>query len=860
MQKLNKFQTSLLLFFLLWLVFSALYIPYNFNKAQGNKEERIMKAAHTSAVSLQGEMLKELKALPSDVNTVAYLSIKERLSKLNKIDENIVFSYLLTKKDNTIYFLVDSEPIGSADYSAPGDIFYEADEQIFQAFRNKNPIITEPTVDRWGNWVSVLVPIIDQNGEVVAVFGNDYVADNWLQEAYQSLLSSALVSLFVLLLIILLYLIDKNRKSFKALSQNYQRITDNIVDVVWASNLNLELYYVSPSISKLFGDDPELHLNRKVEEKFPRKSLLYLKKLLSEELKNDKIKGVYKDRVINLEVEHYRSDKSIFWAEITVKFIRNKEGIPVGLQGITRDISDRREISNQLKESEAKYRLLSENSPVVVFQFIPDKNGLGYFNYISSQVQKVTGYSKSEFLNNYKLIHSRIASQYLKDFDLEMNKLFKGKKSFKFVMEFKRKDGVIIWLELKALATLQGDGKVILNGVFIDITKEKIAQQKLVKKTQRLNNIIEGANVGTWELNLETKEIIVNDQLAHILGYNSKNCPLKNLDSWLNIIHPEHKKLADEAFAKHLQGKTSHYDYQCKTQDVNASWRWVHIRGKIISFTEDNKALWMFGTLIDINKQKTHEEELHKITKSIEQSPTSIVITNPQGDIEYVNPKFEELTGYSLKEAIGQNPRILKSGKTSDTDYQFLWKTISAGKVWRGEFHNKKKNGQFFWEAASISPVKNSEGRIINYVAVKEDITHQKELQDKLQKSEEQYKTLMANLPGAAFRCKIDKDWTMIFISEHIKKISGYASKELIDNKVKSFSSVILKEDRSFVAKTIKQKIKTDQQYEIEYRIESKDGQIRWVKEKAKIIKEKNKAVYLDGIIYDISLEKKIKR
>ena len=118
---------------------------------------------------------------------------------------------------------------------------------------------------------------------------------------------------------------------------------------------------------------------------------------------------------------------------------------------------------------------------------------------------------------------------------------------------------------------------------------------------------------------------------------------------------------------------------------------------------------------------------LRKLSRAVEQSPVSIIITGTDGTIEYVNPKFETTTGYSAEEAIGKNPRILKSGEMSPEEYKNLWKTIMGGNEWRGEFHNKHKDGTLYWELASISPIKAADGTITSFLAVKEDITERKE-------------------------------------------------------------------------------------------------------------------------------------
>jgi len=140
--------------------------------------------------------------------------------------------------------------------------------------------------------------------------------------------------------------------------------------------------------------------------------------------------------------------------------------------------------------------------------------------------------------------------------------------------------------------------------------------------------------------------------------------------------------------------------------------------------------------VLDLSKQREAEAELRKLSQAVWQSPVSVVITDPSGTIEYVNPKFTEVTGYQADEAIGQNPSILKSGKLTDNHYEKLWNTILSGKTWRGEFHNRKKNGELFWESASISPVKDADGNITHFVAVKEDITQRKQLEAEIRQQE----------------------------------------------------------------------------------------------------------------------------
>lgn len=140
----------------------------------------------------------------------------------------------------------------------------------------------------------------------------------------------------------------------------------------------------------------------------------------------------------------------------------------------------------------------------------------------------------------------------------------------------------------------------------------------------------------------------------------------------------------------------------------------------------------LYSIIYDVSERTAIEDHLRKITAAVDHSPTSIVITDRQGRIEYVNQCFCDITGYQPDDVIGRNPRILRGQQPATDDVQQLWQTILAGKVWRGLFHNRKKNGELFWEQASIAPVTNNDGAITHFVAIKEDITQKKALEEKI--------------------------------------------------------------------------------------------------------------------------------
>lgn len=159
--------------------------------------------------------------------------------------------------------------------------------------------------------------------------------------------------------------------------------------------------------------------------------------------------------------------------------------------------------------------------------------------------------------------------------------------------------------------------------------------------------------------------------------------------------------------------------------------RWI---GITISPLQDGKGRPVGHLIIirDITARKKAEQQVRQLSRAVEASPTSIIITDIHGNIQYANPKFTEVTGYSVEEVLGKNPNFLKTDQTPAETHRELWETISAGREWRGEFCNRKKNGEIFWELASISPIEDNDGNIQFYVAIKEDITDQKHTQDAL--------------------------------------------------------------------------------------------------------------------------------
>ena len=236
----------------------------------------------------------------------------------------------------------------------------------------------------------------------------------------------------------------------------------------------------------------------------------------------------------------------------------------------------------------------------------------------------------------------------------------------------------------------------------------------------------------------------VNETACKSIGYSKAEMLNMKLPS---IVHADFNLEFSGTLLNVLRGKTELVNSRAKRKDGSV----YPIELKVKAITMNGKKM-MLAMGHDLTQREQAEQEIRKVSKAVEQSPVTVVITDLDGNIEYVNKKFEEVTGYTAAEAIGKNPRILKSGETPDTDYSNLWETILDGKTWHGEFHNVKKDGSLYWEQAAIGPILNNDGEIINLLAVKEDITKQKEAEKDLKETLEHLEVLVNERTAALYQ------------------------------------------------------------------------------------------------------------
>jgi len=236
------------------------------------------------------------------------------------------------------------------------------------------------------------------------------------------------------------------------------------------------------------------------------------------------------------------------------------------------------------------------------------------------------------------------------------------------------------------------------------------------------------AKLGSWDWPIENTLFYWSKELYRIFGLDETKTEA-GYESFIEAIHPEDRSLVDKTLQTAQTDKKT-FVIEARVQQPSDDIRHVKIRGEVM-LNKDNASI-MSGTVLDISERKAAERELQKLFQAFENSPITIMTTDLQGTIEYVNPCFTQTTGYQSEEVIGLNPSILKTGYTSDDEYKEMWDTINSGKVWRGEFRNQRKNGELYWARATIAPVWDEHGKLVNFLELNQDISFQKEIEEKL--------------------------------------------------------------------------------------------------------------------------------
>lgn len=379
-------------------------------------------------------------------------------------------------------------------------------------------------------------------------------------------------------------------------------------------------------------------------------------------------------------------------------------------------ISEKEKTDQLLKEYQDRFAKVFHDAPVLIS--ISDINDGTYLD-VNEHALKVSGFSRNEVIG-----HTAAELGWLKPEDRAALSLQISRIGHVIDLEmtFHTKEGKLLYGLVNG-EKLNIGGRECLLTVTIDITDRKLAEDNFKKSQEKLSIVF-----NTMEEGVALNEFVRNEY-GEIVDYR-----ILEVNSAFERITMLSRELAVGQVATLIYGMTPEYinnfwkQHIYDKQSVKTEFyheqtnKWFQVS---ISQPVEDKFVSLF---FDITDLKQSEKQIRLLSKAIEQSPVSVVITDKEGYIKYANPKFSELTGYTLDEVIDKNPRILQSGLQSKEFYTEFWNTILSGKDWHGEFHNKKKNGDLYWESAVVSSILDNQEEISFFVAVKEDVTEMKKM------------------------------------------------------------------------------------------------------------------------------------
>ncbi len=372
-----------------------------------------------------------------------------------------------------------------------------------------------------------------------------------------------------------------------------------------------------------------------------------------------------------------------------------------------------------LRDSEEKYSKAFHLSPDSVnINRISD----GLYFAVNEGFTRITGYTPEDVLGRSSMSHD--LNIWVEEDD--RRRLVEGLKANGEVVgleaRFRCKNGSIL-TGLMSAKTLTINGEQCLLNITRDISDRKRAERALEVSNAALQSLVDTLPVPVVAFDRDSRVRVWNPAAENVFGWTSQEI----LGNPYPLVPPHKLDEFRGSVVKTFAGERI-VEWETVRKRKDGALVDVRISTGLIPDTEGGSPLEV-AMITDISGWKKDQMQLRQLSRAVEQSASSIVITDREGKIEYVNPKHVQLTGYSPEESIGQNPRILKSGATPREEYERLWETIKSGGEWRGEFHNRRKNGELYWESALISPIKDPNGVVTHYLAVKEDITERKQME-----------------------------------------------------------------------------------------------------------------------------------
>lgn len=542
---------------------------------------------------------------------------------------------------------------------------------------------------------------------------------------------------------------------------------------------------------------------------------------------------------------------------------------------------------------------------------------------VNDQFVKVSKHTREELLGqNHRILKSGHQSDDIFEAlwaNITIGEVWKGE------IKNRAKDGSYYWVLATVTPVMDARNKPIKYvGVTFDITGQKLQEEQIraaleisqaqeeelrqnseelqsaqeeMRKTQvELRGQIGAVNNAgvVAEADLRGNITMVNEEFCRLSLYSREE--LLGQNHRILKSGAQHDEFYIEFWEQISHGKVWRGVFKNRAKDGSFYWAKTTVT-PVLGF--DGKPLKYIGVSFDITAQvlqeekiqealvlsQTQEEELRLNQRLMQETQlelrgqmtaihhaTIVSETDLHGVILSVNDEFIIVSKFSREEILHRRHSILKSGEHTDDFFAELWRTITLGRVWKGEIHNKTKDGHGFWVATTITPVLDADGKPLKFIGIQFDISTIKIQETKLrealdaahrheedlQQKQEQLDGVFANVPGVIYRRWADENWTLFLISEHARDLTGYPPSDFLKNKKVSFKSLVHPDDLSAVVAEIEAAVNRQEPYRLTYRIIDRNKKTRWVREEGRGVYRDGELSFLDGAIFDITLQKQL--
>jgi PAS domain S-box-containing protein len=496
---------------------------------------------------------------------------------------------------------------------------------------------------------------------------------------------------------------------------HFRNLADSGQALIWSTGINKKGNYFNKNWLDFTGRSFEIELNDGWLQNIHPEDLQLYQTTFDEAFE--------KQEKFSIDHRFRRSDGEFRWIKNNGSPRYNSRDEFIGYIGHCLDITELKQTEAELKEVNLMFRLAIEGANLGIWDHHITEGKI----IRSGKWAEMLGYDPSEIDNDIeswkKLIHPD-DRQLVEDAVMYHREGLTAE--FKIEHRLRFKSGEYKWvLAWGKISMRDKNNKPLrLTGIHLNIDNRKKTLQDLAKSEERYKNLFNNHSAVKLIIDpIDGSIVDANKAASDFYGWSCAQ--LKSMSIYdINALSPKEIRNALDRAEKQ---KNVQFEYPHRLS--NGSTRIVEIfSSKIIL---DGKT-YLHSIIHDITTKKEAENYVKLLGRSIEQSPVSVIITDPSGNIQFVNSKFCEASGYTPAEVLGGTPKILKSGSQSKEFYQELWDTILSGNNWSGELHNKKKNGELFWESVIISSILDENGKITNFVAVKEDITEKKKITNEL--------------------------------------------------------------------------------------------------------------------------------